>query len=289
MLIKVGYLLSYDYQYIITSLRQVYKEADSISISYDANKRTWTGNTFELPDSIFEEIKQLDRDNKIKFFAENFYLEGQAPLELETRQRNMLAHFMGEGGWHIQLDSDEYPYDFKKLTDFLRRFKFLLRVPSRTPVTFKIKLIVLFKKSSEGFFVISPYSELCNLVTNSPIYSKARAIANTKEYTLNYFVIHQSWARGKTEIQQKISNWGHVNDFDTMEFYREWDRLSTENYNSYRDFHPLPACSWGKLEFIAAKDIDHLIASISNDLPQESLKFPISSFKKASLYLKSLL
>lgn len=289
MLIKVGYLLSYDYQYIINSLKQVYEAADSITISYDINKRTWSGNNFELPDSVFEEIKQLDHDHKIKFYADDFYIAGQNPLLSETRQRNMLAHSMGKGGWHIQLDSDEYPYDFKKLAEFLRKNKFLLKHPTRTPVTFRVKLVVLFKKTADGFFVISPYNELCSLATNTPIYNKARTTINTKEYTLNYYVIHQSWARENSEIQQKIGNWGHVSDFDTLEFYDNWDKLSPENYKKYLDFHPLPACSWKKLDFIPANNVDEFITFINKELPQQKLELPLSPVKKAILYLKSIL
>ncbi|WP_394676575.1 hypothetical protein [uncultured Sphingobacterium sp.] len=287
-LIKIGYLLSYDYQYIIPSIKQVYTEADCITISYDINKRTWTGNYFEIPESTFEEIRKLDTDHKIHFYADDFYVAGQAPLISETRQRNMLAQAMGKGGWHIQLDSDEYPYDFKKLTTFLRRNRFLLKQPDKTPVTFRVKLIVLFKKTTDGFFIISPYNELCSLVTNLPFYSKARATQNTKEYILNYYVIHQSWARENSEIQQKINNWGHVNDFDTIEFYRSWDKLSAENYENYLDFHPLPACSWEKLDFFPASNLDNFIKSINVKLPQKNINWPISAFKKSIFYLKSI-
>jgi hypothetical protein len=33
-------------------------------------------------------------------------------MENETRERMMIAQRMGEGGWHVQVDSDEYFLDF---------------------------------------------------------------------------------------------------------------------------------------------------------------------------------
>jgi len=286
--IKIGYLLSYDYRYILTSLKEVYEHADIIVISYDIDLKTWTGNSFELPEQIFVEIKLLDVDNKIQFYSDSFYVPNNPPLESETRQRNMLAKYLGTGGWHIQVDSDEYLYNFSKLSTFLRKNNHLLKNPSRTPITFRVKLIVLFKKTSEGFYVINPYNELCNLITNSPNYSKARATLNQKVYTLDYYVIHQSWARDSEEIQQKIGNWGHVNDFDTKLFYESWNNLNSENYKGYLDFHPLPDCSWLKLDYIKAKNIDEFILSMNHTVPQPTLKLPISLFKRSKLYLKSL-
>lgn len=285
--LKVGYLLSYDYTYIFTSLKEVYKHADEIVICYDINKKTWSGNTFVIPEEVFHKIKMFDIDNKIKFYGDNFYVPDSPPLDSETRQRNMLAKFMGEGGWHMQIDTDEYPYDFEKLKDFLNRHQFLLKRPTKTPVTFRVKLIVLFKKDNDGFFVITPFDELCYSVTNVPEYEKARSAKKSKLYDLDYYVIHQSWARESEEIQQKIKNWGHKNDFDVDQFYKLWDQLDINNYKSFIDFHPLPDCSWEKLDFIKADSVEDLIELISIKHPQKRIDIPFN--KKIKLYLKSVL
>lgn len=49
------------------------------------------------------------------FYKDDFYVTGFSPMELETRQRNLIGEFMGKGGWHLTIDTYEYPYDFEKL------------------------------------------------------------------------------------------------------------------------------------------------------------------------------
>ena len=236
-IIKVGYLLSYDYQYIFNSLKLVYDFADKIVLCYDKDGKTWAGNDVSIPHSFFEEIRKIDIKNKISFYADSFYMENTPPMSLETRQRNMLAEKLGKGGWHIQIDSDEYPIDFKELTSFLRKHKYLLKKPEKTPVNFFVKFITLFKQTEDGFFVISPYTEPCFLITNQPNYKNARFPKNALHIDLDSYIIHQSWARDEEEILKKITNWGHKNDFDTKKFFDFWKNLNENNCTSLQNFH----------------------------------------------------
>ena len=156
---------------------------------------------------------------------------------------------MGSGGWHIQIDSDEYAYNFKLLSQFLRKNQFLTKNPKKKPINFLVKLIVLFKQNKDVFYVIEPFNESRFLVTNNPVYEKARKPEVGKSLQLDYYLIHQSWAITATEIEQKIKNWGHKNDFNVQEFYEKWRDLDENNYKKYIDFHPLPGSFWGKLDF----------------------------------------
>ena len=287
-MIKVGFLLSYDYQYIFTALDEVYHEADLIVMSYDIDGKTWAGNSIHIPESFFDEVKKHDSENKISFYADHFFLPNHSPMELETRQRNKMAKAMQLGGWHIQIDSDEYAYDFKKLANFLRRNSFLLRKPEKTPVTFLVNFVTLFKRDAEGFFVIKPYKEACYLVTNQPEYIHARVTKNDKNYFLNYNLIHQSWARNESEIRQKINNWGHKNDFNTNVFFDMWEKLSKSNYLEYQNFHPLDEASWESIEFVEAKNVENFISAFQRVHPQEKIKNPLSRTKRFKLFLKSV-
>ncbi|HAP96362.1 hypothetical protein [Epilithonimonas hominis] len=154
--IKAGYLISYDYAYIFNSLKLIYDHLDSIIISYDADNKTWAGNDILIPESFFTEIKAIDIHNKIAFYKDQFYIPNREPMELETRQRNMMAEKMGNGGWHIQIDSDEYAYDFGTTAKFLRKNRFLTKNPKKTPIIFLVNLIVLFKNNKDGYYVIQP-------------------------------------------------------------------------------------------------------------------------------------
>ncbi|RNA63646.1 hypothetical protein D1631_17860 [Chryseobacterium nematophagum] len=287
-IIKTGYLLSYDYKFIFNSLKQTYDSTDEIFICYDKDGKTWAGNDFEIPETIFSDIRKLDHQKKITFYADTFYIPGKSTMDLETRQRNMLAEKMGKGGWHIQIDSDEYPINFKKLEVFLRKQKYLLKNTKKTPVNFFVNFVTLFKQTEDGFFVISPYTESCFLITNVPHYSHARYPHNSYSLKLDFNNIHQSWAREGHEILQKINNWGHNNDFDTSEFYKTWESLSSENYTQFKDFHPIYPKDWKELQFIPAKNIEEFIINFEKNYPQQDIQIPLPFKKRLKLYLKSL-
>jgi len=286
-IIKVGYLLSYDYSYIFTSLSHIYKHADTIVISYDANNKTWAGNNINIPESVFSDIKKLDTDNKIILYKDSFYIEGMQPMDLETRQRNLMAEKMGSGGWHIQIDGDEYAYDFGVLTQFLRKNKYLLNNPAKNSFNFQVNFVTLFKQNDEGYFVITPFEEKCMLITNYPQYEYARNTNKGRVLPLDYYLIHQSWARHEDEISEKINNWGHKNDFNTLEFLNLWKQINSENYKNFFDFHPLYKGLWKELSFFPAKDINSFIDIFSKKNHQKKLYLSLSSTKKIKLYLKS--
>jgi len=93
-LIKVGFLLSYDYDFLRTSLPLVYKEADVIALAKDYQCRTWSGNQFIISDNFFEWLKKFDTENKIKIYEDDFYRPELSLIENDTRERNMLAAFL---------------------------------------------------------------------------------------------------------------------------------------------------------------------------------------------------
>ena len=218
------------------------------------------------------------------------HIENVSPIDLDTRQRNMLAEKLGKGGWHIQIDSDEYPVDFKELTSFLRKHKYLLKNPEKTPVNFFVKFITLFKQTEEGFFVISPYTEPCFLITNQPNYINARFPKNDFHIVLDSYIIHQSWARDEEEILKKITNWGHKNDFDTKNFFDFWKNLNEDNYSSLQNFHPLNPADWKSVKFIKAKNIEEAIDFFrtSKEFADKKITLPLNWKRRVKLYLKSL-
>lgn len=288
-IIKVGYLLSYDYSYIFTSIKHLYEHTDLIVISYDADGKTWAGNDINIPDSFFNDIEKIDTENKIIFYKDSFYIDGMQPMDLETRQRNLMAEKMGIGGWHIQMDGDEYAYDFGILSKFLRKNKYLLKNPIKNSFNFQVNFVTLFKQNTEGYFVITPFEEKCMLITNYPKYEYARNTNKGRTLSLDYYLIHQSWARSENEISDKINNWGHKNDFDTLEFFDLWKEINSDNYKKFIDFHPLYKNLWKELSFFPAKSIDSFIDIFSEKKSQKELRLNLSLTKKIKLYMKSLL
>nr|WP_315162544.1 hypothetical protein [uncultured Flavobacterium sp.] len=266
-MIKVGYLVSYDYKMLLTSIKQLYDYVDGIFIAIDRDRRTWSGNNFEIPQSFFDEIKAFDRNNKIEFYFDNFYISELLPIECETRERNMLLKKMGKG-WLIQLDVDEYVYDFSKVAKYLKKYWYLTLFPKLTPIVFRGKLITLYRQLIDGYLYIEN-NERFSFITNQSNYTYTRNNHTVKNHYANINVIHQSWARTEDEIQIKILNWGHRDDFDTQQYFEFWKNLTSKNYMNYKNVHPIVPEVWNELHFLPSDSIDEFISKYAFNNFQE--------------------
>ena len=282
--INVSYLVSYDYEYLFTSLNYIYDYVDQIVISIDKKRKTWGGNDFSIENSFFEKIRKLDKKNIIEIHEDDFYIEKLSPMECETRQRNLTLKKLNKG-WKIQLDVDEYIYDFKELKKFLNKYWYLTLFPNITPIGFIGSLVTLFKINNEEFYYIDK-GEYFPFITNQDFNTKARSNSKIFNYFLGVNVIHQSWARKEEEIYTKIKNWGHRDDFDTMKYFNFWKNLNSENFLEYRDFHPLVPKFWNKLYLMKAYNIDDFIKEYSMLKSQNLIKFDLINYLKSILYKK---
>ncbi len=270
-MIKVGYLISYDYEFFFTSVKQIYEFADKIYLAIDKDGKTWSGNNFEIAESFFNEVKQFDSLNKIEFYYDSFYVETLSPMENDVRERTMLSKKMGRG-WLIQIDVDEYIYNFEIISKFLKKHIYLTYFPKLIPIAFKGDLVTLFKKVESGYLFIDN-REKFSLITNYPEYQYARSNDSIINYFLGIITIHQSWARSEMEMQFKINNWGHRDDFDTSKYFEFWKSLSEENYKNFKNIHPMSPKVWNEIKFLEAKNIDDFILKYSNLYPQSLIPF----------------
>jgi len=261
MLIKVGFLLAYDYKLIEIALPYLYPYADLIVFSIDKNRVSWVGNKYDFDEGFLTWLKANDPENKIKIYEDDFHVPSLKPMENESRQRNMMASFMGDGGWHIQMDSDEYFYNFREFTDFLRSKKELLIHPEKHKIEIGAFLLNIYKKVEGGYLYIDESVETLGLATNYPSYTGRRS-KHKVLYTPHY-IFHQSWAREEPEIEFKIRNWGHSTDVDADAFYNAWRSLNVDNYKTVRNFHPINPKIWKSLAFIPGKDIPEFIRNFT--------------------------
>ena len=268
--IKVGLLLSYDYQYLKYALSCVYKEAEQITLAVDKDYRTWTGNNYTIDPLFFEWLTAFDKDKKISIYRDDFYIPELLPMENETRQRTMLGNFMGEGGWHIQIDADEYFVNFSEFVRFLHSQSKYLNNPSKTPVTIIANWVILFKQTSKGFLYVNDHNDIVHIATNYPRYETARNINYPHLYT-NFFVFHQTWARSEEEIYLKLKNWGHKNDFDTDAYFKFWKAVDEHNYQEVKDFHPLSATLWKALSYTEGTNVQDFMRNYQQ---QNTLSVP---------------
>lgn len=258
--IKVGFLVSYDWEFLRYSLGLIYPFADRIWLSLDRQGRTWGGNHFAFDRLSFHRfIDQTDSQKKVAFHVGDFYDSRRGAMENETRQRNLLAACMGQDGWHLQVDADEYIVDFESFRNYLRK----IPVRRNQPVTIFANWIPIIKQIPEGFFLVhSPKGnyETFPLAFHRPCFQNARRTGYQHRLSA-CLVFHQTLARTSEEVKMKILNWGHAADFDAARYYERWESLTVKNYKEYKNFHPVYPHLWPELELIPAGSIWELMST----------------------------
>lgn len=256
--IKVGFCVAYDWRLLAYSLPQVYYHADLIYLSVDRDRLSWARKPFEWHQSAFNElISKIDTSGKIVLYEDDFHAADLTPAENEVRQRSLMAEKMGDGGWHIQLDCDEYFIDFQGFVEFLRS-----RPTSNDNSNICCQLITIFKEVNGGFLYVFPnnkrHLEFLQVASRSPKYEHGRRNGHFNILS-PFLIVHQSWARSEKEILEKLSNWGHVGDFDADQYFKLWKTVTAENFQNIENFHPLQADIWGSLKLVESRSIQGVI------------------------------
>jgi hypothetical protein len=193
----------------------------------------------------------------------------------------MMASRMESGGWHVQIDSDEYFLNFEGFVEYLLS---LNRNPTGKEKPFNVtcNTISIFKKNQNGFFIVNNSEldwESVPFATSCPSYTSARRNSHFNHQS-PFFVVHESWARTEEQLRHKIDSWGHDNDFiDKESYFRFWKELNETNYALAIDFHPLKPVVWHKLDFISGTDVNILIQNLRHN--------PIYRINKLKLYLSN--
>ncbi|HEY3402699.1 MAG TPA: hypothetical protein VGK59_04875 [Ohtaekwangia sp.] len=266
-MIKVGFNVSYDWVLLKKSLPRIYAHADRICFSIDKNRKTWSGQSYAFDDHAFRDwLKQADPDNKVDVYEDDFSLPGLSAMENDSRQRNMMAARMGKGGWHVQIDSDEY---FLAFDEFIKALRNIIPRPSGDEKALNVcpALLPLIKKVKTGYLFVDFKTRLpehAPFATNVPVYHAARRNGHFNVVVPSY-VIHETWARSDDELWYKFSNWGHADEeFAQMDrrtsYFNLWKSLDENNYQYLCDFHPGEPAAWPALGFCKAGSIEELMA-----------------------------
>lgn len=259
--IQVGYLVSYDYELIKTSLETTYEASDGIFLAIDKNRKTWKGESFVIEDSFFEWIKAFDKNKKIVIYEDDFYVPGYTTMQCDVRERRMLAEKMGVGNWIIQVDSDEYFVDFKKFVTDLRKYDAYLIEPEKHPIEICAYWIMLYKYTEKGvLYVDKPLKAI--FATNYPDYKNGRRTKSRQIFT-NNIVLHESLSRTEKELRFKFENWSHNVDVN-KDFLNKWVAVTEHNYMDYTDFYYMQAERWKTLAYFPSKDINQIRNIVSN-------------------------
>lgn len=210
-------------------------------------------------------------------------------MECEVRERNMLAAKMGEGGWHIQLDADEYFIDFAGFIAYLKKLN-PNPLPMQKALTVRGHWLSLVKNLPDGYLYVKDTAETVHtfsLATNMPIYVYGR---NTEHFNhiCPFFVIHDTWARSEEELCYKLSNWGHstlelANPGTRESYLKIWRALDKYNYPFIKNFYFGDAGGWPELAFQPSSSIGDLTLALKSALP--SLYNPRKLFFKNNRFL----
>lgn len=269
--IQVGYLVSYDYELLKNSLPTIYLEADTIFLAIDKNRKTWKGDAIEISPDFFDWIKSFDVDTKIVLYEDEFYVPTLTTMQCEVRERKMLAEKMGIGNWLIQLDSDEYFYDFEKFVGYLKsKNKFLVN-PQRQIIQICCFKINLYKYVEGGVLYVDKLDKFM-VATNYPNYKVGRH-GKCRSIYADSVSLHDCLSRSRGELEQKLDNWGHNEDINKDEFLNKWDTVNVSNYKSIRGFFYLDPMHWKTIEFMKGNSLQELLINFKSS---DTLK--ISSF-----------
>lgn len=262
-IIKVGFCVAYDWHLLKISVPLVYQEADLICFSIDKERRTWSGITYGFDQVDFDNwVAEIDREKKIIIDEGNFSDTSLSPIQNDNLQRNEMAKAMGPGGWHIQIDADEYILDFNGFCSYLKQFDQNPKPGEKKAINVCINLIPLIKFIYNGYIAAGANEnyEVAPFATNAPVYHAARRNGHFNHIS-PYFALHETWARDEQVLWDKLNNWGHRDDFNKKSYFKLWLALDEENYKYIKNFHPIKGDTWPFLYFIPGTSQTELIAN----------------------------
>lgn len=265
-IIKTGFCVAYDWILLKNSLPRVYEHSDIICLALDKHRKSWAGNPYEFDDKAFYQfVKEIDTDNKIILIEEDFALPELNARQNGNRHRMRIAEAMGKGGWHIQVDADEYFLDFKGFTEYLKK---LNPNPKGTekPFNVEVGLYDLIKKTDAGYIYVDFMGKVPGMTpfaTNVPKYTYARRNGHFNKKS-PFVAIHETWTRSEAELRFKLGNHGHsVEEFQDRDviksFVKIWKALDKNNYQYIKNFHFVDSNSWPALNFCEGKNIEELL------------------------------
>ncbi len=232
-------LLAYDYRYAFEAIASYYAIADEIILGLDQDRLTWARQPFEIDlNAVRAFVGRIDTAGKIRLIEGNFHSHDH-PMENDTRERNALSMQCAAGNWIVQIDADEMLLNADEFMTWMEAAGDKL-----AGAVIMARWVNVFKQFGDKALVITPGNEGGPIATRmagqyvNARWTRERQVASP----LN--LLHFSWGRTPEELRQKLRNWGHARDFDTEAFYRRWEGLNLENYDQWRNFHPLDGPLW---------------------------------------------
>jgi len=234
--------VAYDYRYFFKGLASVYDIADEVIVGIDKDRLSWSAKPYQMD---FAELRagidRIDTRKIVRIVQDDFHSKA-TPMENDNHERSVLSLACKKGNWIVQIDSDEQALN-------ARDFRAWLATADRQ-CDVQAKWITVFKTFGDQCLVANEPDARVSVATTCPgIYCYARETGRPK-VTSNLLLLHFSWGRTRDELEQKLTNWGHSQDFDVPKLLELWDSVNLTNFKQFRNFHPLYPELWHSLSLV---------------------------------------
>lgn len=234
-------LVAYDYRYAYSSIRSYYDIADEIIVGVDIDRLTYMKRPFHFDMGEFQQfVSQIDREGKIRVVEQDFHVADH-PMGNEVRERQILSKECKPGNWVVQIDVDEV---------FLNGPEFKAWLTANNPQQNNVfgRWIAVFKCFGNQVLIIDPPGEPVPVATMTRNEYTSGRLTPQPGVMSPLQMLHFSWGRTPEELAQKLTNWSHAKDFNLQAFFDMWQSVTLENYQQFKNFHPLHGPAWQSLK-----------------------------------------
>lgn len=248
-----GYALLGDPAFLAASIRSYYPLVDKIFLSHDRDGLSWSGRQLPI-DACTREAEAADPEGKIVFLSGRYARPKQHPLDSETEQRRQTLEAASAGvDWTLQIDSDEIVPDLQSFSSalamahetganaldypsrwfysraedgrYLERSSRWWRVCSSYPGPLAVRAgtrLTLARQCEGRHYRVDVRRR--NADPARPATSVVHAVVPASSA-----ILHFSWVRTRSEMEEKALISGHAGDFDWRKRISDW---------TFRSAHP---------------------------------------------------
>jgi hypothetical protein len=241
-----AYVLAADPSWVEESVAAYYPHVERIVVSYDKTGTSWTGVSISTEECLAR-LRAIDVESKIDFRPGSYYRPGFHPLENETYQRQAaLDAASGGADWVLQLDTDEVlgdPNEFLSSLHAAHERGFTgLEYPSRILYQ-HVRGRLYLEQCTRLWAVSAHYPGPMAVAAGSRLVHCRQADvqlfrvdfkerntdpAHPSDAPVHRVVrqaqgiIHYSWVRSESAMQEKVKSTGHAYDFDWDGVVHRW-------------------------------------------------------------------
>jgi hypothetical protein len=233
--------IAYDYKYAFASILSYYQIADEIILAIDKEHISWANKKYAFDTEYFlSRLQKIDIDQKITLFEENFHL--YEPLKNDTYERNRISMICKKDNYIVGIDSDEILLNSQEFYEWMNT--------NNPQEDICCHWFSVYKAFGDKYLITLP-NETTVIGTNLRNTFRKCRFTLLKNVLTPLKVLHFSWGRKRNEIEQKLLNWSHTQDFDTQKYLETWDSVNLSNYETKVNLHPLNLKQWWqKLELV---------------------------------------